>query len=266
MSLRDVVQSSDTASGRWFDRCVLLLIVASIVSMSLLTVPSLSPAWRAALAAVEYAVVVLFTVEYVLRLATAGRRWAYIRSFYGIIDLVALLSFYLTVVWGGMMDLRAIRALRLLRLFRVFEISRYSAATVRIARALAYARDEAMVFLFATMVLLYIAAMGIHHFESEAQPEKFDSVFHSLWWAVVTLTTVGYGDAYPITLGGRIWTFVVLLLGMGIVAVPAGLIATGLSRAIEEERGEGRGEGRGDGAPRPHHDGSSTSRPSLADS
>ena len=95
-------------------------------------------------------------------------------------------------------------------------------------------------FLFATLVLLYIAAMGIHHFESQAQPEQFDSVFHSLWWAVVTLTTVGYGDAYPITLGGRLWTFVVLLLGMGIVAVPAGLIASGLSRAIEEERAEAR--------------------------
>ena len=121
-------------------------------------------------------------------------------------------------------------------MFRVFEFVRYSTAMTRIARAVNYARDEAMVFLFATLVLLYIAAMGIYHFESQAQPEKFDSVFHSLWWAVVTLTTVGYGDAYPITLGGRIWTFVILLVGMGIVAVPAGLIATGLARAIEEER------------------------------
>ena len=239
-SLRDVVQRSDTAAGRWFDRCVLLLIVASIVSMSLSTVASLSPSWRMALAAGEFIIVALFTVEYVLRIATAERKWTYILSFYGIIDLVALLSFYVTLVWLGMMDLRAVRALRLLRVFRVFEFARYTAATARIGRALRYARDEAMVFLFATLVLLYIAAMGIHHFESEAQPEKFDSVFHSLWWAAVTLTTVGYGDAYPITLGGRIWTFVVLLLGMGIVAVPAGLIATGLSRAIEEEREEAR--------------------------
>ncbi len=236
MNLQDIVQRSDTVAGRRFDRIVQLLIIASVVPMSLSTVTSFSPGWLTVFAAAEYVIIVLFTIEYVLRIATAERKWAYILSFYGIIDLVALLSFYVTLVWGGMLDLRAFRALRLLRVFSTFEFARYAAATVRIGRALRYARDEAAVFLFATLVLLYIAAMGIYHFESEAQPEKFDSVFHSLWWAVVTLTTVGYGDTYPITLGGRIWTFVILLLGMGIVAVPAGLIATGLSQAIEEER------------------------------
>ncbi len=238
MNLRETVQGSDTAAGRWFDRCVLLLILASLVPVSLSTVAGLSPAARVALAIAEHLFVAVFTVEYALRIATADRRWRYIRSFYGVIDLLALLGFYLALLGDGMMDLRAVRALRFLRLFRVFRMVRYSAATVRIGKALNYAREEAMVFLVATLVLLYIAAMGIYHFESQAQPEKFDSVFHSLWWAVVTLTTVGYGDAYPITMGGRIWTFVVLLIGMGIVAVPAGLIATGLTRAIEEERRE----------------------------
>jgi len=238
MKLRHIVQRSDTVAGRWFDRSVLLLIVASVVLMSLSTVPGLSPALKTALAAAEFVIIVLFTVEYGLRIVTADSRWRFVRSFYGIIDLMALVTFYLTLAWVGMMDLRAVRALRLLRVFRAFEFRRYIVATARIGRALKYARDEAVVFLFATLVLLYIAAMGIHHFESQAQPEKFDSVFHSLWWAVVTLTTVGYGDAYPVTLGGRLWTFVVLLLGMGIVAVPAGLIASGLSRAIEEERAD----------------------------
>ena len=245
MSLRDIVQRSDTVAGRVFDRCVLLLIVVSIVPISLLTVSNLSLAWQTAFEWSEYVIIVLFSIEYVLRMATAESKWAYFRSFYGLIDLVALLSFFVTLVWGGMMDLRAVRALRLLRVFRVFEFVRYSAAMTRIARAINYARDEAMVFLFATMVLLYIAAMGIHHFESQAQPEKFDSVFHSLWWAVVTLTTVGYGDVYPVTLGGRIWTIVILLLGMGIVAVPAGLIATGLSRVIDEEERSSARPGRG---------------------
>lgn len=241
MNLQEIVQRSDTAAGRRFDRAVLLLIIVSVVPISLSTVTAFSATWLTVFAAAEYVIIVLFTIEYVLRIATAERKWRYVLSFYGLIDLVALLSFYLTLVWGSMLDLRAFRALRLLRVFRTFEFARYAAATVRIGRALKYARDEAMVFLFATLVLLYIAAMGIYHFESEAQPEKFDSVFHSLWWAVVTLTTVGYGDTYPITLGGRIWTFVILLLGMGIVAVPAGLIATGLSQAIEEERRVARG-------------------------
>ena len=240
VNLRQMVQQPDTVSGRWFERSVLLLIVLSVVLMSLSTISGLSPASRTVLAATDLVIVALFTIEYGLRIATADSRWQYVRSFYGIIDLVALLTFYLTMVSAGMIDLRVIRALRLLRVFRAFELRGYVVATARIGRALKFARDEAFVFLFATLVLLYIAAMGIHHFESEVQPEKFDTVFHSLWWAVVTLTTVGYGDAFPITLGGRLWTFVVLLLGMGIVAVPAGLIASGLSRAMEEERSEAR--------------------------
>ena len=235
-----MVQRSDTVPGRRFDRFVLLLIIASAISMSLSTVPDLSPTWQVALAAARYLIVALFTIEYGLRIVTADRRWRYIFSFYGIIDLVALSTFYANLVWTGMMDLRALRVLHLLRLFRAFGSARYTTATARIGSALRYARDEATVFLFATLVLLYIAAMGIHHFESQAQPDKFHSVFDSLWWAVVTLTTVGYGDAYPITVGGRIWTFVVLFLGLGVVAVPAGLMATGLSRAIEEERAEAR--------------------------
>ena len=236
MNLRDVVQSSDTVAGRLFDKCVMLLIVASLVSMSLSTVPALPPLWRTILAVAEAVIVAFFTIEYALRVWTADDKWGYVRSFYGLVDLLALLPFYVTFVWAGMIDLRTIRALRLLRVFRAFKMARYNKAMARLRKTVRYARDEALVFLFATLVLLYIAAMGIHHFEYEAQPEKFESAFHSLWWAVVTLTTVGYGDAYPVTLGGRIFTFLVLLCGMGIVAVPAGLVATGLSRALEEER------------------------------
>lgn len=236
MKIRGIVQDSDTVAGRLFDRCVMVLIAASLVSMSLSTVPALPPWWKTILTVAEVVIVVLFTIEYVLRIWTAEEKWGYVRSFYGLVDLLALLPFYLTLMWAGMIDLRAIRALRLLRVFRVFKVAQYNTAMARLGKAVRYARDEALVFLFATLVLLYIAAMGIHHFEYEAQPEKFESVFSSLWWAVVTLTTVGYGDAYPITVGGRIFTFLILICGMGIVAVPAGLIASGLSRALEDER------------------------------
>lgn len=242
MNMRDVVQGSDTVAGRLFDKCVMLLIAASLVSMSLSTVPTLPPLWRTILTVAEAVIVVLFTIEYALRILTAEDRWGYVRSFFGAVDLLALLPFYLTLMWSGMIDLRAIRALRLLRVFRVFKVAQYNTAMARLGKAVKYARDEALVFLFATLVLLYVAAMGIHHFEYEVQPEKFESVFQSLWWAVVTLTTVGYGDAYPITVGGRIFTFVILICGMGIVAVPAGLIASGLSRALEDERAARRSE------------------------
>ena len=237
VSIRNIVQQSDTVPGRLFDKGVLLLILISLVAMSLGTLPGLSPAWRTALAVSEAVIVGLFTVEYALRIMTTDNKWSYVRSFYGFIDLVALLPFYLSLASIGF-DLRAVRALRLLRVFRVFKVARYNTAMARLGKAGRYARDEALVFLSVTLVLLYVAAMGIHHFENEAQPEKFESVFHSLWWAVVTLTTVGYGDAYPITVGGRIFTFMILLLGMGIVAVPAGLVASGLSRAVADEHAE----------------------------
>jgi len=180
-------------------------------------------------------------------MSAAGPEGSFSGSCAGSVDVVAILPFCLSLLSGGM-DLRAGRGVRLLRGVRLFEIARYSTAVTRLMNAVKYARNEALVFLFATLVLLYIAALGIHHFEHEAQPEKFESVFHSLWWAVVTLTTVGYGDAYPVTVGGRIFTFIILLCGMGIVAVPAGLVATGMSRAAEEDgrrRRAGRPEGDG---------------------
>ena len=245
MNIRGIVEGSvggsDKGSRRWFDKCVFFLIIASLVSMSLSTLHQLPPAWKATLAVCEIVVVILFTIEYGLRIVAAENKWSFVRSFYGIVDLVALLPFYLLLAGVGI-DLRAVRGLRLLRVFRLFEIARYSTAVTRLVKAVQYARHEATVFLFATLILLYVAALGIHHFEHEAQPEKFESVFHSLWWAVVTLTTVGYGDAYPVTVGGKIFTFIILICGMGIVAVPAGLVASGMARATDEELRSGRPE------------------------
>ena len=133
-------------------------------------------------------------------------------------------------------DLRSIRLLRILRLFRIFKFARYSTALRRFQRAFMIAREELTLFLIVTVILLYFSAIGIYHFEHDAQPKAFSSVFTSLWWAVVTLTTVGYGDVYPITIGGRIFTFGVLMVGLGIVAVPAGLVSSALSKAREIER------------------------------
>ncbi len=146
--------------------------------------------------------------------------------------MLAILPFY---VASGI-DLRSIRAFRFLRLFRAFKIVRYSKAIQRFHRAFIIAREELVLFIIVTLMLLYFAAVGIYYFENEAQPDKFASVFHSLWWSVATLTTVGYGDIYPVTVGGKIFTFVVLLIGLGIVSISAGLVASALSkaRAMEE--------------------------------
>ena len=123
----------------------------------------------------------------------------------------------------------------MLRLFRAFKLIRYSKAIQRFRRAFTIAKEEMVLFLFIACLLLFFTSVGIYYFENAAQPEKFKSIFHSLWWAVATLTTVGYGDVYPITTGGKIFTFFVLMIGLGIVAVPAGLIASALSKARMEE-------------------------------
>ena len=173
----------------------------------------------------------LFTAEYICRLAVAERPWRFARSFFGIVDLVAVLPFYLSL--GA--DLRSARVFRLLRLVRILKLARYNLALQRLRRASVLVREELVLFASTTAVLIFLAAAGIYHFEHERQPNEFASVFDGLWWAVVTLTTVGYGDAYPITIGGRVFAAVVVLLGIGIVAVPTGLFASALARAREAE-------------------------------
>ena len=231
MTLREIVQESDTKPGRTFDFTVLFLIVFSIITLTVETLPDLPPMAHSALRISEVVVTVLFTIEYGLRVATSTKKAGYVFSFYGVIDLVAILPFYLSLG----VDLRAIRAVRLLRVFRLFKLTRYNRAMERFGKAIVRTREEAIIFLFATFILLYISSLGIYYFEHDAQPETFQSVFHSMWWAVATLTTVGYGDVYPITLGGKVFTFVILMCGLGVVAVPAGLIAAALTKVLDDE-------------------------------
>ena len=231
MTLREIVQESDTKPGRAFDFTVLFLIVFSIITLTVETLPDLPPMAQSVLRVSEVVVTVLFTIEYGLRVATSARKADYFFSFYGIIDLVAILPFYLSLG----IDLRALRAVRLLRVFRLYKLTRYTRAMERFGKAIGHAREEAMIFLFATFILLYLSSVGIYYFEHDAQPDTFQSVFHSMWWAVATLTTVGYGDVYPVTLGGKVFTFVVLMCGLGVVAVPAGLVAAALTKVLDDE-------------------------------
>jgi voltage-gated potassium channel len=230
-SLRRIVEASDTAAGKAFDFAVQALIVVSLITFSVETLPDLSEKTRGLLRLSEIVIVALFTVEYALRVLVAERRLAYIFSFFGLIDLIAIVPFYI----ASGIDLRALRAFRLLRLVRILKLARYSAAVRRFRVAYDIAREEILLFLAATVILLYLASVGIYYFENAAQPEAFRSVFSSLWWSVSTLTTVGYGDVYPITTGGRIFTMFVLILGLGVVSVPAGLVASAIGKARQLE-------------------------------
>lgn len=208
-----------------FSGFITLLIIYSVITYSLETLPGLSETTANFLYYSEIVVVIVFTLEYIFRIYLASNRLKFIFSFYGIIDLVAILPFYLTTA----IDLRAFRLMRLLRLARLLKLVRYNSAIKRFSKAILIAKEELIIFSFASLVLLYLAAVGIYHFEHYAQPDVFRSIFDSLWWAVCTLTTVGYGDVYPITTGGRIFTFMILMLGLGLIAVPTGIIASALS-------------------------------------
>ena len=216
--------------GRW-ELPIELLVIANLVALAFETLPSLTPLWRATLWDFEVFCAIAYTVEYAVRLHLARPRWKYVVSFYGVIDLLAIFPFYLMAAF----NLQAVRAFRLLRLLRLFKLVRYTNATQRFRRAFAIARDDLVLFGVIALIVLYLAAIGIYHFEHDAQPERFSSVFDSLWWAVATLTTVGYGDIVPVTPGGRLFTFVVLVLGLGVIAVPSGLMASALSRVRAEE-------------------------------
>ena len=164
----------------------------------------------------ELVPIVLFSIEYILRVYAAPNRLKYIFSFWGILDSVALIPYY----FGLPADLREIRVLRFISIFK------YDPAIVNIGKAFNDIKKELIIFSILTVFLLYVAAVGIYHFENPAQPENFADIIHSMWWAVATLTTVGYGDIYPITVGGKIFSSIIVFISLGVVAVPAGLIAS----------------------------------------
>ena len=173
--------------------------------------------------------IVIFTIEYLLRILVTDKKLKFIFSFYGMIDIIAILPFYIS--FG--LDLRSVRVFRLLRLFRVAKFARYSPSINRFGIAIKMVKYDLILFFTATLMLLFVSGVGIYYFENPAQPEEFKSIFHSLWWSVITLTTVGYGDIYPITIGGRVFTFFILMIGLGVVAIPTGLFASALSKARE---------------------------------
>ena len=229
--LRFIIEDNTTFKGKVFDYFIQLLILLSLIAFTVETLPDNSASTISLLNTFEIVCVVIFTVEYFLRIYVAERPWKYIFSFYGIVDFFAIFPFYLR----GAYDFRALRAFRVFRIFRALKLLRYNKALNRFRIAAKIVKEEVVLFMIVTLIFIFLASAGIYFFENEAQPDIFISVPHSGWWAIVTLTTVGYGDVYPITIAGKIFTFFMLLVGVGIVTIPAGLVASGLSKAREIE-------------------------------
>ena len=229
--IKNIVEYNDNKLSRGFAFFIQFLIVLSVITFSVETLPNLKPQTKTILNSIEVFCVVVFTIEYLARIYVAENKPKFIFSFFGLIDLFAILPFYLS--FG--LDLRSLRVLRMFRLFRLLKLVRYNKAMRHFAKAMLLAKEQIILFMGVTLVLIYFAAIGIYYFENEAQPEHFSSIFDSLWWSIVTLTTVGYGDVYPITVGGRIFTFFILLIGLGIVAIPTGIISSSLTKIVEPD-------------------------------
>ena len=234
MTKADIIEILDGTHekfGRGVAFFLHVLILMSAIAISLETVNTLPMWFHIALLWFEVFVLIVFVTEYLARLVCSPKPWRYVFSFWGIIDLLACLP-ALAIIQSNWQVVRTIRLIRLVRLLKLF---RTSTAFDRLVQAFAKVRGELIIFVILAGLILYVAAVGIYLFEHDAQPEAFASIPMSLWWAVASLTTVGYGDMYPITTGGRIFTTFILFIGLGVVAVPAAIITTAL---METQHGE----------------------------
>lgn len=234
--LRSIIEDNTSSKGKLFDYFIQALILLSLITFTLETLPDNAETTVNILNIFELFCIIIFSIEYLLRVFVSTKPFKYIFSFYGVIDFLAIFPFFLS----GAYDLRALRAFRIFRIFRALKLIRYNKALNRFHIAAKLVKEEMILFLIVTMIFIFLASAGIYFFENKVQPQLFSSVIHSGWWAIATLTTVGYGDIYPITMGGRIFTFFILLIGVGVVTVPAGLVASALSKAREIEEKENK--------------------------
>lgn len=225
--LHEIIFEADTPLGKAFDVALLLAIVASVFTVMLESVDAFDSRYHKTLTALEWLFTIVFSIEYILRLICVRRPQHYARSFFGIIDLLAILPAYVSLFVPGAQQLLVIRALRLLRLFRVFKLGRYLTEATALRRALWASRQKIIVFLMTVIVIVVIVGSLMHLIEG---PENgFTSIPRSMYWAIVTLTTVGYGDISPNTLPGQILAAMMMILGYSLIIVPTGILSAELA-------------------------------------
>ena len=227
-------------TGWYVDYTIMLLIVANVIAVMLETVDPLWAAYGRAFLSFEIISVTIFTVEYAARVWTATEhpnyrhpisgRVRYASSPYMMVDLLAILPFYL----GVFVDLRFLRGLRLIRFMRVLKLSRYSRALQLFARVVRMKREELVITSAVGTILLLVASSAMYYAEQAAQPDVFSSIPAALWWGVITLTTVGYGDVHPVTPLGQVLGALVAIVGIGLFALPASILASGFIEAARE--------------------------------
>jgi voltage-gated potassium channel len=227
--LHEVIFEAETPEGKAFDVALLVCIVASVITVLLESVGSIRAQYGPALRGLEWGFTLLFTVEYVLRLVSVGRPVRYALSFFGVVDLLAIVPTYLSVFVAGAQSLIVIRALRLLRIFRVLKLAHFVGEAQMLRAALRASLRKIIVFLGAVLTIVLIVGSLMYLVEGEGG--GFTSIPQGMYWAIVTLTTVGYGDIAPQTVIGQLLASIVMILGYGIIAVPTGIVTVELAQA-----------------------------------
>ncbi len=225
--LHEIIYEADTPMGRLFDVILLILILLSVILVCLESVPSINSQYYELFNAIEWGITFIFSVEYILRLIAVHKPQNYVFSFYGIIDLLSTLPKYISLFMVGTQSLIALRALRLLRIFRILKLTRYIGASNTLAKALIASRAKIGVFLFSVLILCIIFGTIMYLIESDES--GFTSIPRSIYWCIVTLTTVGYGDIAPVTSLGQFIAAIIMVLGYGIIAVPTGIVTAELN-------------------------------------
>ena len=231
--IHEIVFESETTAGRAFDVTVICLILLSVAAVMLESLRGVREVFGAELLIAEWFFTILFTFEYILRLMAVKRPIRYAFSFYGLVDLIAILPTYLGLFLPGTQFFLTVRILRLLRIFRILKLAEYTSASRIITSALMASRKKIFVFLVA--VLTVVTVVGSLMYVVEGEEHGFTDIPTSIYWAIVTLTTVGYGDLSPQTALGKFFASLVMILGYGIIAVPTGIVAAELTRAGKPE-------------------------------
>ena len=231
--LHEIIYEADTKEGKLFDIVLLIAIIASIIFVMLESVKSFDEKLYEFLNIAEWIITILFSIEYILRIVAIKKPFRYIFSFYGIIDLLSTLPKYLSFVIVGSHNLAALRALRLLRVFRILKLTRYVGASNRLIIALRASKAKIAVFLFFVVIICII--LGTIMYMVEGEENGFTSIPRSVYWAIVTLTTVGFGDIAPNTPLGQLIASVIMILGYSIIAIPTGIVGAEMSKMTNDE-------------------------------
>ncbi|MES9859162.1 MAG: ion transporter [Sedimenticola sp.] len=218
-----IIFEADTYAGKIFDAALLVAIVIAVIAVMLDSVEDIKRQYSDILHIIEWTLTLLFTAEYLLRLWSVRSPWHYAKSFFGVVDLLAILPTYLSLIFVGSQSLMVIRAVRLLRVFRIFKMARYLSEVMVLMHALRATRHKITVFLMTVLAMALI--LGTLMYVIEGKEGGFDSIPAGFYWAIVTLTTVGYGDLAPHTLPGQILASAAMLLGYSMIIIPIGIFA-----------------------------------------